>query len=167
MFSKMLENKMNIKYVIFLIFLLCAIILYISPKFFIAVPKSIELGNLINKRIFSISLPLGEGFEPWIAVENCKPFEINFQIFDESNEKIYDANITNHSKQLRRLGDILKKYKNHHFCKYLIVQDDKKKWKLFHYNKKYIIKINAIKFPKNLNIYLNLDYLSKWFPNDT
>jgi len=157
---------MNIKYVVFLIFLLCAVILYIIPKFFIAVPKSIILGDINNKKIFTISLPRGEAFEPWIAVENCKPFEINFQIFNESNEKIYNAHITNRSKQLGRLGDLLKKYKHQKYCKYLIVQDDKDKWKLFHFGKKYTIKINAIKFPKNTNIYLNLDYLDIWFPRN-
>ena len=107
-------------------------------------------------------MPRGEGFEPWIAVEKCMPFKINFKILNDNNQEIYNIDLSNKSKQLSRLGDL--SYKNKNFCKFLIVQNDKEKWKLFKYGKKYIIKMHSIQFSKNTNIYLNLDYLSIWFP---
>jgi len=166
MFSKMLEkiNKMKIKYMYILLILVISIVLYMLPKLFIAIPKTIELAKLENSREFSIVLPRGEGFEPWIAVENCTPFEINFKIFNDHNKEIYNTDLSNRSKQLNKLGDLSYKYKNKDFCRFLIVQDGRKKWKLFKYGKKYTIKVHAIKFPKSTNIYLNLDYLSIWFP---
>jgi len=160
----MLENKMSIKYIVFLIILLISVILYTIPKLFIAVPKTITIGKIDDKSEYAIVLPRGEGFEPWIAIENCKTFDISFQVFDENNEEVYDTSINNSSKQLERLGNLFEKYKKHIFCKYPIVQDGRKKWKLFQHGNKYTIKVHATIFPKNTNIYFNLDYLSIWFP---
>lgn len=168
MFSKVLEkvNKMKFKYVYILLFLIIFIVIYMLPYLFIAVPKTIELANIKNESEFFVTLPRGEGFEPWIAVENCTPFEINIKIIDDRNQVIYSTDLNSSSKQLSRLGDLSSKYKNKDFCKFLVVQDGRKKWDLFKYGKRYTFKVYIKKLLKKTNVYLNMDYLSIWFPRN-
>jgi len=136
--------------------------LYLLPKMFLAVPVSMKIEELNESNSITMVLPRGEGFEPWIAVPNCKNFEVKINIYDENHKLIYHTTLNQDSKQLERLGDLLPQYRNNKYCKFLIVQDDILKWKLFHYGKIYTIEISSKKIPKN--IILNLDYLKLWFP---
>jgi hypothetical protein len=155
-------------YIYILLILIIFISLHIILTLSVPTPKTIELSKLNNNNNeFSIVLPRCEGFEPWIAVDKCEPFEINFKIFDQNSRKIFDITLNNNSKQLERLGGVLQKYNSKNICKFPIVQDDRLIWELFEYGKKYKIKAIILKLSKNTKIYLNLDYLRKWFARST
>ena len=154
-----------IKFFLKIVFMLVLVIfIYLWPKMFLEVPTSINITKLYNgNNNVTITLPRGEGYEPWIAIRNCKKFNMQVMIYNSNNQLIYQVYLNEKSKQIQRLGDLMHGFKSKQNCKYIIVQNDAKKWKLFHYLKKYKIEIISKNIPDGTM--LNLDYLKLWFPS--